>query len=458
MANTFTVLHNKGLERSIAQLEIKCSNHKLGCSWTGKLGQYKEHLNMNPEPDTQLVGCKYVELECNYLCGGWYHRGAMAKHQNEKCPQRPFCCDYCREYNSVHANVVYRHWLVCKCYPMECPNHCSAYAIERQNMEEHLESECPLQSIKCEFLSAGCEELVNREDMADHLEEFHLQHTSMLATANQRLVEEIAEKNEQINQLIQESRTEVTKVKEESRERIDSLWVENALLKMEITKMRTEVAEMRKEFSDSLSAMKERQVEKDKMAERTKVALESEVAGLKADFEESRLSLFQQCYSIQSYVGVFPVEFLMTHFSQHLQEDMGEWQSPPFYSHLEGYRLCLVVNPRRKDDDNGPYISVHACIMYGKYDDRLKWPFQGEITVQLRNQLTDRHHATGVIKFTEMTPAHYSSRVNGKEERAKEGWGLKKFISHSELNYNSLKNRQYLKEDRLCFRVIRVQL
>ena len=47
------------------------------------------------------------------------------------------------------------------------------------------------------------------------------------------------------------------------------------------------------------------------------------------------------------------------------------------------------------------------------------------------------------------------SVVLGERE---EGWGLKRFIGHSELSYNSVKNRQYLKDDRLCFRLTKVCL
>lgn len=452
----FTVMYNKGLERSLAQLLVRCSNRKHGCEWTGELRQYEKHLGLDPEPDDQLQGCKYVELKCIYVCGGWFLRGAIARHQKERCPQRPFCCDYCRDYNSVHADVVYRHWPVCKCYPMDCPNHCSMYAIERQHMQEHLQLECPLKMVECEFRSAGCDILVTREDMNDHLEEFHVQHTSMLAEANQKLQDELTERDEQIKQLL---KTEVTKVKEDNCDKMDTLWLENAFLKQEMAQIRSEMTEMKQMFLDSLSQHKDTQDQREQVAKMVCDSLETEVAKLKSDLEESRVSLYQQCYSIQSYVGVFPVEFQMSQFSQYLQEKK-QWQSPVFYSHLEGYRLCLLINPEERGKDNELYVSVFVCVLQGEYDDRLKWPVLAEVTVQLRNQLTDRHHATGVIRFTDMTPTRYSSRVgDGEGERGEEeGWGLKRFIGHSEMSYNSVKNRQYLKDDRLCFRLTKVQI
>lgn len=456
-SDSFTVLHNQDLERSLAQLEVRCSHHKLGCQWTGELGKYDKHLNINPVEEEQLVGCKYVELECSYKCGSWFHRGAISKHQNEKCPQRPFCCDYCHEYTSIQADVVYRHWTVCKCYPMSCPNHCTAYAIERQNLDDHLELECPLKLIECEFCGAGCEEMVVREEMSDHLEEWHMQHTSMLATANQKLVDELVEKGEEMAQMKKDGEEELVKVKDEAQRQMDNLWVENAFLKQEVTQIRQELDELKKELLSFSGKYKKTQAEREEEQKNTLQKLESNLSELRTDFEHSRMSLSQQCYSVQASVGVFPMEFVMTDFSLCL-ERKEEWRSVPFYSHLQGYRFCLTVNPSETEDS---HLAVHASLMHGEYDNKLKWPFHGEITVQLRNFLTDRHHATGVIRFTEMTPSRYMSKVegeNGEKKSVREGWGLKRFIRHSELSYNEVKNRQYLKDDKLCFRVLKVHL
>lgn len=455
-AEDFQVLHNKGLDRSLAQLTVSCSYRDRGCEWTGELRHYEQHLNLEPEPDQQLSGCKYVALECTYRCGGWFHRGAISRHQREKCPQRPFCCDYCRDYTSVQADVVYKHWPVCDCYPMDCPNRCSAYAIERQHLSDHLEMECPLKMVECEFCSAGCDVLVPRQDLDDHLEEFHLQHSSLLAAANQKLQEEVAEGEEQRVWLADEAKAEVARVKQAGQESRDTLWLENAFLKQEMAKLCSEMAEMKTEFLSSLSRVEQAHGESEAAAKDVRESLQSQVENLRCELEESQLSLSQRCVSIQTHVGVFPVEFELPQFSWHLKENR-KWQSPTFYSHLEGYRLCLLVVPRGKGRGNESHISVLVCVMKGEYDCRLKWPLLAEITVQLCNQLTDRNHASGVIKFTEMTPPTYSSQMQDGEKRI-EGWGLKRFIDHSDLSYKGVMNRQYLKDDRLCFRITKVHM
>ena len=295
--------------------------------------------------------------------------------------------------------------------------------------------------------------------MNDHLEECHVQHSSMLAAANQKLVDELAEKGEQMAQMKKEGEEELAKVRDESQRQTDNLWVENALLKQQVSQIKQELDDLRNQLSSLSGIYKAAQAQTEEQQLSHVRTLSCELSELKSDFVQSKASLTQQSYSIQASVGVFPLELIMSNCSQYF-ESKKAWQSIPFYSHLQGYRLCLVVYPGETEDS---HLAVHASLLRGKYDDQLKWPFHAEITVLLRNVLMDRHHATSVIRFTDVTPAKYTSRVegDGKEdniERACEGWGLKRFIRHSELSYNVVKNRQYLKDNQLCFKVIRVCL
>ena len=89
--------------------------------------------------------------------------------------------------------------------------------------------------------------------------------------------------------------------------------------------------------------------------------------------------------------------------------------------------------------------------MSGEYDNILEWPFQGEVTIELLNQLEDENHHKLVVCFNESTPQMYTNKVVGK--RYGRGWGYLQYISHSQLGYNSTLNCQYLKDDTLYFRV-----
>jgi TNF receptor-associated factor 4 len=91
-------------------------------------------------------------------------------------------------------------------------------------------------------------------------------------------------------------------------------------------------------------------------------------------------------------------------------------------------------------------------MMSGEYDDILEWPFHGEVTIELLNQLEDENHHKKVVLFNESTSQQSKSRVIG-QECATNGRGYPQFISHSQLDVNPSLNCQYLKDDTLYFRV-----
>ena len=53
--------------------------------------------------------------------------------------------------------------------------------------------------------------------------------------------------------------------------------------------------------------------------------------------------------------------------------------------------------------------------MRGEFDDRLKWPFRGDITIQLLNQERDEGHVVRAIQFDDHTLGMYANRVTRRE-------------------------------------------
>ena len=65
-------------------------------------------------------------------------------------------------------------------------------------------------------------------------------------------------------------------------------------------------------------------------------------------------------------------------------------------------------------DGKGTHVSVYAYLMRGEFDDHLKWPFQGHVTVAMLNQLEDNHHATK-IEFTDTKNIKVIGRVTDRK-------------------------------------------
>ena len=118
------------------------------------------------------------------------------------------------------------------------------------------------------------------------------------------------------------------------------------------------------------------------------------------------------------------------------------YESPKFYT-LEGYHMEVKVYANGIDNAEGTHVSVFARVVEGKYDDTLKWPFVGNVTCCLLNQLEDHNHHEITIPF-EQEDNHL---VGGTMT------GVLRFIRHSKLAHDPSRNSQYLKDDTLYFRV-----
>lgn len=166
------------------------------------------------------------------------------------------------------------------------------------------------------------------------------------------------------------------------------------------------------------------------------------------------MQLSKQCLTMEPRVCIVPISFTMTNFEQRHRDD-DHWYSPSFYTHLRGYRMCVGVCAQGKGDDAAGYLNVSAHIMQGQFDNMLKWPFRGSISVQLLNQLADKRHHTQTIEYTADTPDACATRIVTGERAM--GIGLN-FVSHAELGQDKSQHCQYLKNDTLQFRVQKVHV
>ena len=129
-----------------------------------------------------------------------------------------------------------------------------------------------------------------------------------------------------------------------------------------------------------------------------------------------------------------------------------DWYSPPFYSHPRGYKMCLHVDANGNVGGEGTHVSVFLYMMRGENDDNLVWPFQGEVSIALLNQLEDKNHREAKATYNTDERKDHNSRVTDGE-LGDGGYGKPKFVSHEELDHRADINCQYLKDDSLYFRV-----
>ncbi len=146
-----------------------------------------------------------------------------------------------------------------------------------------------------------------------------------------------------------------------------------------------------------------------------------------------------------------PVQITMANYERH-KRDNDIWFSDGFYTHPQGYRMCLRVDANGNRSGKGTHVSCYIYLMRGEFDIHLKWPFRDDVTITLLNQREDKNHHTMTVTFTDKTPDKHSARVTSGE-RAAGGWGAPQLVPHTELGYKPATNSQYLVNDCLYFRV-----
>ena len=116
--------------------------------------------------------------------------------------------------------------------------------------------------------------------------------------------------------------------------------------------------------------------------------------------------------------------------------------SDSFYTNSGGYKMCIRVDADGEGSGSGTHVSVFAKFLEGAYDASLSWPFMGNVTFMLLNQLADDNHHSKTLEYETKYNAIVGSSL-----------GYSQFISHSALSHDPVKNTQYLKNDTLYFRV-----
>ena len=353
-ATPLKTMEDMFFKRKVRQLKVHCSNKSAGCEWVGELGELDSHL----KPGSVEGPCNFVYVKCPLQCSQREIRRDLKRHKSSICAKRPFTCKYCN-YESTYIDVVENHWLKCQRYPKVCPNNCSSNKIEWRFLKHHLQKECPLEMIPCQFAFAGCKTKTQRQSMKDHLDDSKDEHLEMTA--------------------------------------------------LECTNLKAELVDLKLVVGRIASK-----------------------------------PLFSQ-----------PPDFIMDDFER-LREDNEEWYSSSFYTHIGGYKMCLNVTADGWDTGEGTHVSVSVYMMKGEFDSHLKWPFKGEITVELVNQKEGgENYEKKPVQHTHSDDESFQRVTEG--ERSRKGWGIPKFISHSDL-YKPEEDKEYLVYDTLIFRVTNVEV
>ena len=402
-----TSIPDKRLQRTLNELQVYCCHTEAGCEWVGELGSLPQHLNLKPQDEGhRFSGCQLVSISCTF-CTLDIQRKYLKEHEEAKCPQRPFSCEYCQDYHSIYEDVTTNHWPVCPSRPIPCPNECGA-SLEIRFLDHHVESECPLQIVDCAFKYAGCNERPPRKDIPDHISQSMALHMSLQAASHQQQLTKLSSRVSELEEHLQEATVKIGQ------------------LEAEISVLHKKLEQERKPKLEDLLGNMRAEIEKSQNLTKLEISkkmqeMETEIAAVHK--------------AIHNHVGLVPFSFTMPEFEEKKSSNTS-WFCPPFYTHPHGYKMCLEVCPNGYDEGVNTHVSVYLYTMRGEYDESLKWPFQGDVTIQLLSQVGGSEHYEKVLDITENDNV---GRIADKE-RSQEGWGFDLFIRHEDLQPRYLKD------------------
>ena len=376
----------------ISSLELKCR-----CKWTGKFGKLKIHLQ----------SCKYALLTCTNNCHSKILRKNFRRHLTKKCPRRQYQCPHCGETGEYWRRKT-SHLKACPKVKVPVPKARSQVNIPVYRDPYMCTS--PLLDLFSKYTSSSYEVVFPGKERTPR------------AYQSRKY-----EKGDQIHGHRQLT-TQAEQALSTSLPISDS--EQTGDLKVGV----------------QAPAFKETQ---DRSETHHCLQIQTQAVDQKLQVNEQSDTI-PATSSTPSIKVVAPFRFKLTNFQKCKDKDE-EFHSLPFYTSQNGYKMCLEIHP----NGNGEYwpkhthISVFACLMKGDNDDSLTWPFTGKVTFELLNQLEDENHHSMTARFVNCETI--GDRVT--HDGVGTGGGIGGFISHTDLDYQPDKNRQYLKDDQLIFRV-----
>ena len=413
-------------DRNIKEMKIKCDNTDNGCKWIGELRALGEHLS----------ACDYTFLSCPNECDGGDKilRKNMEKHKTEECPRRQYVCPHCKVSGEYEERTT-THLEKCPFMKIPCSNDGCSCLVARYVLASHRE-ECEFEMVPCKYAKIGCVVEVPRRDLNKH-EEDRQQHLEFAIDA----VPELHATLRSLNSV------EVPKLEHQMFKHHTTLeTLESELFRIN-DRVAEQLEEMVKKQENMLAQLQGIITAQSKEITELKVKLEAQTCDGTSSIG------FPESYSRTAVAHTIPIAtqtylnaFKFTKYAEH-KSNNDHVYSPPFYSSLGGYKLCIKVHANGIGEGKGTHLSVYVYLMHGDNDDHLPWPFTGTVEIQLLNQLKDCYHHSKSIDFGK--PGRGKRVEDG--DRAITGYGQKKYILQSSLDYQAF--QQYLKDDCLYFRM-----
>ena len=347
------------------------------------------------------------------------------------CPQKN---NGCKWVGTIQEGK--QHLTICPYTAIRCPRNCSMGKFQRHHLSDH-NAVCPAEPVFCLFRQMCCKELILRCNMKMHAKSSMNDHLLALAKANTEVAEEC-------QAIIQSLNAGSERMLREKSKKVATLRKIHSQKQATLVSLMSKLQHSKKKRSSLLeenAQISTQHTHEVKSQSNGAFRLRKLALGLQAHLESLHAPV------VEGYIPI-PVTFTLDKFSERKAND-DSWMSPPFYTHLGGYKMCLIVNLNGK----GTHVSIYLHMLKGENDDLLVWPFPGAVVTVLilnqRNTLTNmvmksHGHARQCFNIQGKLWANVCKRVT--DVTYGPGRGNSEFISHSQVG-------RYITDDTLKVKV-----
>ena len=222
--------------------------------------------------------------------------------------------------------------------------------------------------------------------------------------------------------------------------KFERITAENKMLKQDLNNVKEAHKQEMKEVRGELSEVKKKNEQLLKAQESIRMMQDA----IRVDVNDQKIHA--------TPLPVPPFYFGVTNID-HRQKNSCSFRSEPFYSHPGGYKMVVTIFPNSFGMSQGTHLYAGVGIERGEFDDQLRWPFKGKVTIQIYNDSLKRWSNEKAIELSkEVCGLAYVQRCSSIQTHG--SFGEFQFISLKELR------RSYVAKDSggAMFRVTKVEI
>lgn len=283
------------------------------------------------------------------------------------CPNKAEGCKWSGRISDARV-----HLSECQHTSVFCPRACGL-RLKRHELDEH-SRRCSNLPLSCRFVNVGCKAKFPQKNLLLHNKDNIHNHLLQIAHRNEAIRKAALSSSQtvdQVEKILADKLSKIQTMKQHlasSQQTVKSLEQKIDDAKKQLHTIREEHHTKGVHYTAELQA-KGKEI----------MQLLTASRGIEAVIEKLPVP------PVKGYTAI-PVTFTIDNFSARKQNDE-EWISPPFYTHVAGYKMCLAIYTNGNTESRGTHVSVYLHLMHGENDDYLPWPFPGAvITILFLNQ------------------------------------------------------------------------